>query len=66
MTAKGLPDSQEQQPFIRERSAITHDTLEERRQQTIKGIQELERMYERGDIERHAYFIKKRSLIRLL
>ena len=58
-------------PRIRRSTTLRHSTLrrttsEERRQLTLESIRELEAMYERGDIETHAYFVKKRAFIKLL
>lgn len=52
--------------LIRHTHSIRRTTKEERQEITLESIRELEEMYERGDIERHAYFIKKRALIKLL
>ena len=51
---------------VRQQTSIQHTTREEVQQLTLESIIELEEMYERGDIEPHAYFIKKRALIKLL
>jgi len=53
-------------PRIREQTSVTALTAEERQQLTLDSIRELEEMHERGDIETHAYFLKKRALIKML
>lgn len=52
--------------IIRQQTTIRTSTTSERQAQTIESIRELEAMFERGDIEAHAYFTKKRALIRML
>lgn len=51
---------------IRQQTTLRRMTNHERQQLTLDSITELEKMYERGDIEKHAYFIKKRALIKML
>lgn len=51
---------------IRETRTIVRATKLEWQQQTLESIAELEQQYAEGEIEQHAYLIKKRSLIRML
>lgn len=51
---------------IRAQQNIRQTSAADRQQIILDDIQELEAMLERGDIEKHAYFIKKRALIKLL
>lgn len=51
---------------IRKQTMLRRMTNQERQEMTLNSIAELEKMYEQGDIERHAYFIKKRALIKML
>lgn len=51
---------------IRETRTIARSTRLERQQQTLESIAELEQQYAEGEIEQHAYLIKKRVLIRML
>lgn len=51
---------------IREQQTIIRPTRLERQQQTLESIAELDAQYEAGEIEQHAYLIKKRALIRML
>ena len=53
-------------PRLKKYSTMVPTTRAERQAITLDSIKELEAMLERGDIEPHAYFIKKRALIRLL
>lgn len=45
---------------------IRQTTAKDRREITLESIRELEEQYERGEMEQHAYFIKKKALIKML
>ena len=51
---------------IRESRSIAQSTSLERQEQILESIEELEQQHQDGEIETHAYLIKKRSLIRML
>lgn len=50
---------------IREESSISRDVGRFDAEYTAESIQELEEQRERGEIEPHAYLIKKQALVRL-
>lgn len=52
--------------MIRQQASMRTLSKEERQNQTMESIRELEEMHERGDIETHSYLYKKRVLIRRL
>lgn len=51
---------------IREQTEIAVGDRLERQQSVVEAIAELERQADSGEIEEHAYLIKKRALIRML
>lgn len=51
---------------IREQLEIASADDLDQRADAAAAIRELEQQYERGEIETHAYFLKKRALVRML
>lgn len=47
-------------------TTIRHTDARTRAEITLDSIRELEEQYARGEMEQHAYFLKKRALIKLL
>lgn len=51
---------------IRKETTLRSGSREDQQQTVIEAIRELEQQHENGTISDHAYFEKKRSLIRML
>lgn len=51
---------------IREIKTIAHSTKADQQVMIIDAIKELDQQYADGTMEKHAYFMKKRSLMKML